>query len=189
MSRHLATILASTAIAVAIAACSTEPQAMTASANTVSITQDSLVSAPLAPEPAPLAVAEAFAPPPPVELSPVQPPPLAVPPEPAPIPAPKPAPAVRTARADSCDIRVEHTSHGVLLTAVANTERSGDYSFVITKRGESGSSDINQGGPFEAGRRIELGASEVSLDRGSSYRATLVLTSSGRELCRRTIRS
>lgn len=111
----------------------------------------------------------------------------------APAPAPYSAPRVEQVRASTCDIIVRRTPNGVLLKAVANLSRptAGDYSFVITKSGGGGSSDINQGGELEryAGRH-ELGSSEVSMGRGASYRATLKLISpSGREICRRTVRS
>jgi hypothetical protein len=107
--------------------------------------------------------------------------------------APAPAPRIEAVRASTCDIIVKHTPNGVLLKAVANLSRptAGDYSFVITKSGGGGSSDINQGGELEsyAGRH-DLGSSEVSLGRGASYRATLKLISpSGREICRRVVRS
>jgi hypothetical protein len=107
--------------------------------------------------------------------------------------APAPAPRVETIRASTCDIIVKRTPNGVLLKAVANLSRptEGDYSFTITKSGGGGSSDINQGGELEsyAGHH-ELGSSEVSMGRGASFRATLKLISpSGREICRRTVRS
>jgi hypothetical protein len=107
--------------------------------------------------------------------------------------APASAPRVEAVRASTCDIIVKRTPDGVSLKAVANLSRptAGDYSFVITKSGGGGSSDINQGGELEryAGRH-ELGSSEISLGRGSSYRATLKLISpSGREICRRVVRS
>lgn len=96
-------------------------------------------------------------------------------------------------KARTCDIIVRRTGNGVLIKAVANPGRyvDGDYSFVITKNGRGGSSDINQGGPFDAraGERVELGASELSLERGAGYRATLVLSDNGREICRRTVRN
>lgn len=103
------------------------------------------------------------------------------------------APAAIPVRGGSCDIVVERTSNGVLLTAVADVPRraDGEYSFIITKSGKGGSSDINQGGPLDGARggHVELGAAEVSLERGASYRATLKLTSDGREICRRVKRS
>jgi hypothetical protein len=91
----------------------------------------------------------------------------------------------------ACDVLVKRTRDGVLLTAVTDLDRSGDYSFIVTKDGGSGSSDIQQGGPFTSsrGRSVELSSSEISVERGSSWRATLRLTSHGRELCRRTVRS
>ncbi|MDP3738565.1 MAG: curli-like amyloid fiber formation chaperone CsgH [Hyphomonadaceae bacterium] len=180
--RHLAILLAATAIA----ACSS-PQSAVDPAPAIA----SIGLAPLAPEPAaptPLAADR-----PVVEPAPE----LALAPEVAPAPLTKPLPApapLRQARATTCDVVVERTRNGVLLTALARVDRpaAGDYSFVITKSGGGNSSDINQGGPFKGGggKSVELGASEISLERGSSYRATLTLTSQdGREICRRTVRS
>jgi hypothetical protein len=108
-------------------------------------------------------------------------------------PAQRAAPAVIPIKSSTCDIVVDRTRNGVMLTAVANLPRGadGEYSFVITKSGRGGSSDINQGGPIDSASRgrVELGAAEVSLERGASYRATLKLTSDGREICRRVKRS
>jgi hypothetical protein len=116
------------------------------------------------------------------------PPPLSVP-----LAPPPPATAPRHSLSRACDVIVERSRGRVVLTAVADPDRpmSGDYSFVITRSGGGNSSDIEQGGPFRSrrGETVELSSSEISLDRGSSYRATLKLTSQGREVCRRTVRS
>jgi len=88
----------------------------------------------------------------------------------------------------TCDIDVDRTSRGIRITPVvhANRAMSGEYSLVITKTGASGSSDINQGGPFDAsrGEEIALSASEFSLEHGDRFRAVLKVRSGGRELCR-----
>lgn len=187
MTQHIAILLAATVIA---ACSSSDPRAMAEPANVALVTQgalaDTALSAePLVPEPA---APGSFVPEREFEPSFPVPPPLVIPERSA------PKAAVRSARANSCDILVRRTSNGVELKAIANLSRSaeGDYSFVITKSGGGGSSDINQGGPFEgkAGERVNLGASEISMGRGASYRAALILTSaSGRELCRRAVRS
>ncbi|HOZ28819.1 MAG TPA: curli-like amyloid fiber formation chaperone CsgH [Hyphomonadaceae bacterium] len=87
-----------------------------------------------------------------------------------------------------CDISVVKTSHGVRITPVVRSDRSlsGEYSMVITKKGGGGSSDISQGGPFDAARGVsqELGSSEISLERGASFRAVLKVRAGGREVCR-----
>ncbi len=172
MSKHLATLLAATAIA----ACSSDPR--------------SLVEPAASAEPM---VADYSPPPPePIEEA-LRAPPLPLPRASEP-PYPHPgAPPVRQSRTGICDVVVDHTRNGVVLTAVADLDRSitGEYSFVITKTGGGNSSDIEQEGPFESTGRgpIELSESEFSLERGSSYRATLTLTSRGREVCRRTVRS
>jgi hypothetical protein len=168
MTRTIAVLIASTALV----ACSSDPQAM-ADASTITVAQAT-------------SLPQAYVP-----LEDIDAAPLA--PEVYEAPVPRAVPHVEAVRASTCDIIVRRTSNGVMLKAVANLSRPtvGDYSFVITKSGYSGSSDINQGGPLEsyAGRH-ELGASEVSLERGSSYRATLKLISpSGREICRRVVRS
>lgn len=87
-----------------------------------------------------------------------------------------------------CDISVKRTVNGVRITPLvrAGHAMSGEYSLVITKKGGAGSSDISQGGPFDARRGVkeELGSSEFSLERGSSFRAVLKVRAGGREVCR-----
>jgi hypothetical protein len=167
MTKSILTLLG----AVAFAGCMSDPQiadSQTAEANTTFLAQPApdydLAGAPAPYAPAP----EAYVP-------------------------QSPAPQLAKARGTSCNIIVQRTSNGVRLKGIADLGRAayGDYSFVITKNGRSGSSDIDQGGPFEgrAGERIDLGASELSVGRGDGYRATLILTSGGREVCRRVVRS
>lgn len=104
-------------------------------------------------------------------------------------------PAAPTAKATTvkdeamfCDISVVKTSHGVRITPVVRAGRgvSGEYSLTITKSGGAGSSDISQGGPFDAPRGVkqELGSSEISLERGSRFHAVLKVRAGGREVCR-----
>jgi hypothetical protein len=183
MSKHLATLLAATAIT----ACSSDPRSLVEpTAPAAPIAQDYPAQAPFtepfedvsAPPYEPLE--QAFAPPPPPRAS-----------EP---PYPHPgAPPIRSARAGLCEVAVKRTRNGVMLTALADPDRSmsGHYSFIITKSGGGNSSDIEQGGPFKTARPgvIELSSSEISMERGAGYRATLTLTSNGREVCRRTVRS
>lgn len=87
-----------------------------------------------------------------------------------------------------CDISVVKTSHGVRITPLVRADRtlSGEYSLTITKSGGAGSSDISQGGPFDAVRGVkqELGSSEISLERGSRFHAVLKVRANGREVCR-----
>jgi hypothetical protein len=184
MTRTIATLIASTALI----ACSSDPQAM-ADASTVTVAH--ATSLPQSyDEPAPDARDFVFS-----ELAGAPTAPEAFVPEsyaPEAYEAPAPSPRVAV-RASTCDIIVRRTPNGVSLKAVANLSRptAGDYTFVITKSGGGGSSDINQGGPLEsyAGRH-DLGSSEISMGRGASYRATLKLISpSGREICRRVVRS
>ena len=122
------------------------------------------------------------------------PPPLIVPETIAPaIEAPKnvapPRSAAPAARADAtCEILVVRTGNGVRITPVVRADGSthGEYSLVVTKTGASGSSDISQGGPFDAarGERVKLSASEFSLERGARFRAVLTITEDGRQVCR-----
>lgn len=78
-----------------------------------------------------------------------------------------------------CDVRAIRTSHGIRFEASAESNRSasGEYELVITKRDRGGSSDIVQGGEYDlgAGDEQSLGNAEVSLERGGSYEARLVL--------------
>jgi len=113
-----------------------------------------------------------------------------VPPAAAPrIIAPEPVAPPAAVRADfTCDIDVVRTPNGIRITPVVRADRTlnGEYSLVITKTGAAGSSDINQGGPFDAarGERVKLGASEISFERGDKYRAVLKVRANGREICR-----
>lgn len=101
------------------------------------------------------------------------------------------APPVVVQRAEvgfACDIDVDRTSNGIRVTPVVRAGKalSGEYSLVITKSGAGGSSDITQGGPFDAarGERIQLGSSEFSMERGAKFRAVLKVRAGGREVCR-----
>jgi hypothetical protein len=92
-----------------------------------------------------------------------------------------------------CDIRVTRSSRGVSLRGVAHAHASidGDYSFVITKSGGGGSSDISQGGAFDLmpGAEAVLGSADLSMERGARWRAVLTLERAGVEICRREARS
>lgn len=105
---------------------------------------------------------------------------------PEPLP-PRPA-AVQRVASFTCDIDVDRTSHGLRVTPIVRADRamSGEYSLVITKSGGAGSSDITQGGPFDAarGQSVRLSSSEFSLERGAKFRAVLKVRSGGREVCR-----
>jgi hypothetical protein len=176
MTKHFTLLLA----AAAIAACSSNPGSVEEpAAATYPLVQDFPM-----PEPIPEPFEDALAPADPFASE--APPALRAPEHVLP-----PRADTRPALADACDVIVKRTRNGVVLTAVTDLDRSGDYSFIITKSGGGNSSDIQQGGPFTSsrGRSIELSSSEISVERGSSWRATLRLTSHGRELCRRTVRS
>ncbi len=90
----------------------------------------------------------------------------------------------------TCGIDIDRTSHGVRVTPVVRADRavSGEYSLVVSTSGSGGSSDIRQGGPFDAtpGERIALAASEVSMEQGARFKAVLKVRAGGREVCRET---
>jgi hypothetical protein len=116
---------------------------------------------------------------------PIVPPPVATSAE---LRAPAPAVVQKVNARFSCDIDVDRTSNGIRVTPIVRAGKalSGQYSLVITKSGASGSSDINQGGPFDAarGERVRLSASEFSMERGARFRAVLKVRAGGREICR-----
>jgi hypothetical protein len=123
---------------------------------------------------------------PPVMPAPVEPAPLVAPAE---YRAPPPPVAPKRVQAGfSCEIDVYRTSNGIRVTPIvrAGKSLSGEYSLVITKSGAGGSSDISQGGPFDAarGERVKLSASEFSMERGAKFRAVLKVRADGREVCR-----
>ena len=104
-------------------------------------------------------------------------------------------PPLRAARPGyaTCRILMDRTRNGVAFTAIGEFDRpvSGDYSFTVTKRGRSGSSDLVQDGPFRAraGSTETLGNAEISVDRNGGYRAVLKVYSNGRQICRREVNS
>lgn len=116
---------------------------------------------------------------------PIIPPPIAPSAE---LRAPAPVPVVVKKARFSCDIDIDRTSNGIRVTPIIRADKSlsGQYTLVITKSGASGSSDISQGGPFDAarGERVRLGASEFSMERGAKFRAVLKVRAGGREICR-----
>ena len=124
----------------------------------------------------------------PSAAAPIEPAPV-VPPAQLRAPTPPPPAVVHRAKVSfSCDIDVDRTSHGIRVTPVVRADRalSGEYTLVITKIGGGGSSDISQGGPFDAarGESVRLGSSEFSMERGAKFRAVLKVRANGREVCR-----
>ena len=96
--------------------------------------------------------------------------------------------AVRPDQGLSCEVLATSTRAGVRLEAVAHAHdgMSGEYELVITKDGAGGSSNITQGGPFDAapGAVARLGSAEIGLERNARYRAVLTLRDVRGELCR-----
>jgi len=191
MTRHIHTQLLLASAAIALAGCSaalSQEAAPQLPPNTAIVVQSE-----------PELVSSLEATPPEALVSEDVPPPLNAPPPIAQAPTPEhvmpknpepPRPQVQAARTRAtCEIIVDRTPHGVHVTPVFNASGpiSGAYRLVITKTGASGSSDISQGGPLDAGRgdRISLSASEFSLEHGATFRAVLTITEGGREICRK----
>ena len=90
-------------------------------------------------------------------------------------------------------MRAEGLAVDAVATGDAAIERAipDEYDLVISKHGPSGSSDISQGGPFEAPENadVTLSASEFGIVRGDRYRARLVLRNQSGEICRDERRS
>ena len=87
----------------------------------------------------------------------------------------------------SCSIRTTPTRHGVLIEALADAHQpaAGEYQLIITKHGRGGSSDISQGGAFEAAAQstLTLGSAEIGLDRGDRFHAVLTLSDAQGQIC------
>ncbi len=107
--------------------------------------------------------------------------------EPAPALAPAPAETLTAVGRMSCDVVATATAHGVELRAFAASPdgAAGEYDFTITKNDRGGSSDIVQGGAFalRPGERASLGSAEISIERGGSYHARLVITDADSLAC------
>lgn len=99
------------------------------------------------------------------------------------------APAVERATL-SCDINMRRTAGGVIIQAVAASDRDfdGGYDLQISKSGPN-TAALRQGGPLAlaAGASATLGENEITLGRGEHLRAVLILSAAGAELCRRDI--
>ncbi len=109
---------------------------------------------------------------------------------------PAAAPTATRAQYDSaawCDVRVTPTRNGAAFEALASADAwsAVEYELVITKRDAGGSSDIVQSGDAElrAGETQTLGEAELSLERGARFRATLVVSEAGYEICSAEARS
>lgn len=108
--------------------------------------------------------------------------------------APAPAPAARieaqAPAAAACDIRETRTSQGLRLEAVvhARTALRADYGFSVEAKGSGGTSNVTQGGPFEAAAGVSTTVGAVDISRGR-YRATLTVRDADGEICRLERRS
>ncbi len=91
----------------------------------------------------------------------------------------------------SCDVRARPTPNGVLIQAVARSNRrfDGEYELVIAKSGGGGSSDVTQSGPVSiaAGQSVTLGSTELSA--AGRFRAVLTLRDDAGEVCTQELRS
>lgn len=79
----------------------------------------------------------------------------------------------------ACQISATPMPAGVELTTYASAQApvSGSYHFVVSKSGSGGSSDIDQGGDFNArpGKQALLGVVDLNVDAGTHYFAKLTL--------------
>lgn len=96
-----------------------------------------------------------------------------------------------TGSGEACEIQAFHEGNGTTLTGTFHSEApvSGTYSFKVTGRGSSGSSNISQGGEFEAaqGEDVELGNVMMS-SPGGIFDAVLEVTIDGRTVdCRKRV--
>lgn len=108
--------------------------------------------------------------------------------------SPQASPAVETDAANiSCEVRLTPLRRGLRIEAMVRSVDAvtGEYSLVISKHGPSGTSDVSQGGSFEAPENAELAlsAAEFGVARGDHYRARLVLRDESGVLCRDERRS
>lgn len=104
------------------------------------------------------------------------------------------APEVATLMSENmhCEIRATRTAGGVRLEAIAHgiASATGEYSLVVTKSGSGGSSDISQGGEFDAASgETSLGVAEIGLERGASFDAHLSVRDAFGEECETELRS
>ena len=83
----------------------------------------------------------------------------------------------------ACEIRASRVSGGVLLEAVAvsNKPISGTYEFSVRNESPAGSSNTSQSGEFEIRAGAETVLSEVALSGGGTAKADLRLTWPGGE--------
>lgn len=105
----------------------------------------------------------------------------------------KPASAKAVSGSLRCELEVKQRAGGVELQGVvfANAKVEGSYQLQIRKTGGGGSSDINQGGEFNAGPGLPARLGIVSLggDDGS-YSARLTVRWNGEVIeCQRTGRA
>ena len=96
--------------------------------------------------------------------------------------APAPLPDEFTGDLPRCEIRAEPNGRGVVLEGLvfADAPLKGTYRFRISQRGAGGSSQINQGGEFEATPNEPASLGTVSIGSGpNSFSATLTVTWEG----------
>jgi hypothetical protein len=111
----------------------------------------------------------------------------------APVERAAPTPIVASSAAMTCEIRATRTPHGVRLESFAHASgpMTGSYDLVVTKSGSAGSADISQGGEFDTMSEpsASLGASEISVERGSRLHARLTVHGDNGAVCRDELRS
>jgi hypothetical protein len=81
----------------------------------------------------------------------------------------------------SCEIQKSASRAGIALAAVVHAAApvSGVYSFHVVGGGGGNSSNIDQGGPFNADPSAPVTLGNVMLSGSASYNATLTVTAAG----------
>lgn len=96
--------------------------------------------------------------------------------------APAPLPEEFAGDLPRCEIRAEPNGRGVVLEGLvfADVPLSGSYRFRVSQNGAGGSSQINQGGEFDAAPGAPESVGTVSLGSGpGSFTATLTVSWAG----------
>lgn len=91
-----------------------------------------------------------------------------------------------------CEILTDTSDGMISLEGVvhAASALAGTYSFTVRSSGAGGSSDIEQGGAFEAAKGETVSLGEMSLGSGASLDASLTVTAEGRTVaCAGTART
>ena len=90
----------------------------------------------------------------------------------------------------ACEIRKVEAGAAVQLTAVVSGSAAvaGNARFVLTKSGPSGTSNVNQGHPFDLAAGAEIDVNHVTINLGPEDRAVVefIVTSNDGKVCHAT---